>query len=113
LKVDSYEFGEIIIDGKSYTSDVVIYPDRVDDKWWRKEGHKLAAEDVKEIIGAKPEVVIVGTGYSGFLEVLSRTKHVFETAGIQLVVANTRKACQKYNELSKKKRVIAALHLTC
>ncbi|MBN1504439.1 MAG: hypothetical protein JW952_05175 [Candidatus Eisenbacteria bacterium] len=111
--IHSYEFGEIIINGTSYTSDVIIYPDRVDDKWWRKEGHKLAVEDVKEIMSAKPEVVVVGTGYSGFLEVLSRTKHVFEAAGIQLVVANTRKACQKYNELSKNKRVVAALHLTC
>jgi hypothetical protein len=111
--IDSYEFGEVIIDGKSYTSDVIIYPDKIDDKWWRKEGHKLAADDVKGIIDAKPEVVVVGTGYSGFLEVLSRTKQAFETAGIQLIVANTRKATQKYNELSKKKRVVAALHLTC
>jgi len=111
--IDSYEFGEIIIDGTSYTSDVIIYPDRVDGKWWRKEGHKLAVEDVKDIIAAKPEVVIVGIGYSGFLEVLSRTKHLFETSGVELVVANTRKACQKYNELSKNKRVVAALHLTC
>jgi hypothetical protein len=111
--IDSYEFGEIIIDGKSYTSDVIVYPDRIDDKWWRKEGHKLAQDDIKDIVAAKPDVLIVGTGYSGFLEVLSRTKQVLETNGIQLVVANTRKAVQKYNELSKKKRVVAAFHLTC
>jgi hypothetical protein len=111
--IDSYEFGEIIVDGKSYTSDVIIYPDRVDDKWWRKDGHKLSVDDVKDIMNAKPELLIVGTGYSGFLEIASRTKHVLETNGVQLLVANTKKACQKYNELSKTKRVVAALHLTC
>ncbi len=111
--IDSYEFGEVIIDGTSYTSDVIVYPDRVDDKWWRKEGHKLSPEDVKEIINAKPEVLVVGTGYSGFLEIVSRTKQALESSNIQLVVAQTKKACQKYNELSKTKRVVAALHLTC
>jgi len=111
--IDSYEFGEIIIDGKSYTSDVIIYPDRIDDKWWRKEGHKLQVEDIKEVMNAKPEVLIVGTGYSGFLEVASRTKHFLETNGVELIVANTKKACQKYNERSKTKRVVAAFHLTC
>lgn len=111
--IDSYEFGEIIVEGKTYTSDVIIYPERVDDTWWRKEGHKLSVSDVKEIIEAKPEVLIVGSGYSGSLEVLSKTKHLLEDNGIELIVANTRKACQKYNELSKKRRVVAALHLTC
>ncbi|MCX5800898.1 MAG: Mth938-like domain-containing protein [Candidatus Eisenbacteria bacterium] len=111
--IDSYEFGEIIVDGKSYVSDVIIYPDRIDDKWWRKDGHKLSIEDVKDIMNAKPEMLIVGTGYSGFLEITSRTKRFLETNGVELLAANTKKACQKYNEISKTKRVVAAFHLTC
>jgi hypothetical protein len=111
--IDSYEFGEIIIDGAPYTSDVIVYPDRVDGKWWRKEGHTLSAEDLKDIINYKPDVLIVGTGYSGFLKVASRAKQTLEASGIELVVAQTKKACQKFNELSKTKRVVAALHLTC
>jgi len=39
--IESYKFGEILIDGVTYTSDVIIYPDSVDFKWWRKEGHLL------------------------------------------------------------------------
>ena len=111
--IDSYEFGEIIVDGNVYTSDVIIYPDRVDDKWWRKEGHKLSVEDVRGILETGPDMLIVGTGYSGFLEVLSKTKHALEEKSIELIAVNTRKACQKYNEFSRKKRVVAALHLTC
>ncbi|UCF78353.1 MAG: hypothetical protein JSW03_09680 [Candidatus Eiseniibacteriota bacterium] len=111
--VDSYEFGEIIVDGKTYTSDVILFPDRVVSDWWRREGHKLSAEDVKDIVAAKPEVVIVGAGYSGFLQVPVKTKHLLESEGIELLVLNTTKACRKYNELCKTKRVVAALHLTC
>jgi hypothetical protein len=29
--IDSYDFGAIVIDGKRYSSDVIIYPDRVKD----------------------------------------------------------------------------------
>jgi hypothetical protein len=45
-KIESYRFGEIVIDGQRHSEDVIIYPDRVDAKWWRKEGHSLALTDV-------------------------------------------------------------------
>lgn len=32
--VDDYSFGRIKVGGKEYTSDVIIYPDRVDSSWW-------------------------------------------------------------------------------
>ena len=59
--IDSYGFGEIVVDGQRYTSDVIIYPDRVDSSWWRKEGHRLSIEDLEDIVKAKPETLIVGT----------------------------------------------------
>jgi hypothetical protein len=39
--IESYKFGEIIITGKKYDSDLIIYPDHIDSSWWRKEGHLL------------------------------------------------------------------------
>ncbi|MEQ8191120.1 MAG: hypothetical protein ABRQ39_24360 [Candidatus Eremiobacterota bacterium] len=45
--IDSYDFGTIKISGKTYKSDVIIYPDRVDGKWWRKEGHSLHPDDLR------------------------------------------------------------------
>jgi hypothetical protein len=33
-KIESYHFGEIVIDGRRYSSDVIIYPDRVEGQWW-------------------------------------------------------------------------------
>jgi hypothetical protein len=37
--IDKYSFGSITIDGRTYDTDVIIYPERIDDRWWRKEGH--------------------------------------------------------------------------
>lgn len=114
--IDSYEFGVIIINGKRYTSDVIIFPDHVVDDWWRREGHKLHVEDLKEVLNVepKPKVLVVGTGYYGLMKVSSEVESALKYHGIELVVQPTREACRAFNELLKSnRRVAAAFHLTC
>lgn len=111
--IESYDFGRIVINGRRFASDVVIFADRIDGNWWRKEGHVLSADDIKEIVEAKPEVLVVGTGYSGLMRTHPQTERYLKSSGIELVAAKTEKACEIYNELSKSRRVVAALHLTC
>ena len=101
------------MDGKEYTSDVIIFPDKVKDNWWRKEGHALHIEDIELVAAEQQEVLIVGTGKYGILEVLQETKEYIESKGIELIVEQTEKACEMYNEVSKDKKAVAALHLTC
>lgn len=111
--IDSYSFGEIIIDGEKYTNDVKIFPDKVKGNWWRKEGHSLHREDIEDIIEKKPEILIVGTGSSGRVSIPKETKNFIESNGIQLIAKKTESACEEYNELENEKRTVAALHLTC
>jgi len=111
--IKSYDFGRIVINGRDFGSDVVIFPDRVKGNWWRKEGHILSVDDVKEIVDAKPEVLVVGTGYSGLMKIDPQTERYLKSSGIELIAAKTEKACKIFNELSKSRRVVAAFHLTC
>lgn len=111
--IESYTFGAIVIDGKSYSSDIIIYPDHIDSHWWRKEGHRLAPEDIQEIVKQKPEILVVGTGEPGLMKVPSPTANYIRAKGIRLIVEKTRKAWRTYNDLSKSSRVIGAFHLTC
>jgi len=111
--IDSYDFGQIIIDGRRYTTDVIIFQDRVRDGWWRKEGHRLHVEDLEEALREKPEVLIVGTGYSELMKIPSEIKKHLESEGINLIAQRTTEACKTYNRLIQSKRVVAALHLTC
>ena len=111
--IEEYTFGKIKINGKIYTSDVIIYPDRVDDSWWRKEGHSLVPEDLEKVVKVKPNILIVGTGYSGLMEVPESTKKWIISQKIELIVQSTKKACDTYNKLYSSKKVVAALHLTC
>jgi len=113
MKIEHYSFGTITIDGKSYTSDVIIYPERVDSSWWRKQGHSLHIVDLKDVIPAGPEILIVGTGHSGGMVVPEETLSYLKSKGIDVHIARTDKAVELFNKFQKNKKTIAALHLTC
>ena len=93
MKIDFYTFGRIVINGKTYTSDVIIYPGRVNAAWWRKEGHLLR--------------------YAGVMRVPRETIDGIAAQGIEVKVERTSKAAEVYNDLQGDRTVIAALHITC
>jgi hypothetical protein len=114
MNIDDYRFGRIVIDGRSYTSDVIVFPDRVKDGWWRNEGHELCPADLEEVVQEKPAVLVVGTGHSGLMRVLPDTEQYLKQQGVELRVERTAEACQTFNRLcSSGKKAVAALHLTC
>lgn len=113
MRIDDYSFGKIVIEGKYYTSDVIIYPDRVNSNWWRKEGHELAVQDIEEVLREKPEILIVGTGSPGLMKVSSQTELRLRDEHIELIAKPTREACGIFNRLTSTRRVVACLHLTC
>jgi len=112
--VEDYSFGRIVIDGETYTSDVIIFPDRVHASWRRATGHKLCSEDIAEVVAASPEVVVIGTGAAGLMKVLEDAQDALDEVGAQMIVKRTGPACEAYNQLREEGRVVvAALHLTC
>jgi hypothetical protein len=114
MNIEDYRFGRIVINGKSYTSDVIVFPDRVEDGWWRNEGHELCPADLWEVVQEEPAVLVVGTGASGLMRVLPKTEEYLEQQGIELQVERTAQACQTFNRLRRSgEEVVAALHLTC
>ncbi|MEF9475582.1 MAG: Mth938-like domain-containing protein [Candidatus Mariimomonas ferrooxydans] len=113
MKIEHYSFGNITIDGQTFISDVIIYPDRVNSSWWRKEGHLLQIDDLSDITGAGLPVLIIGTGYYGTMRVPEETLKYIKSKGIEVFVENTQKAVNLYNEISSDKPTVAGLHLTC
>ncbi|HIE33806.1 MAG TPA: hypothetical protein EYP86_01540 [Candidatus Altiarchaeales archaeon] len=113
MKINHYEFGRIEINGNIYRNDVIIFPDHIKDNWWRREGHKLSIEDLKDMLKEKPEVLIIGTGASGIMKVPKETLGLIRSEGIEPIVKRTNEACRIYNSIAQGKKVIAALHLTC
>ena len=114
MTVDAYSFGEIHIDGNPYTSDIIIWPDRVKSPWWRVEGHNLCLDDLDEVLSAPPKVLVIGTGYYGRMKVPPETLSALQTQGIEVHVGKTSDAVAKLNRLAQEcADVVAAFHLTC
>jgi len=77
--IESYDFGRIVVNGRKFTSDVIIFPDRINGNWWRREGDILSIDDVKKIVEGKPEVLIVGTGNSGLMKIPPQTERYLKS----------------------------------
>lgn len=111
--IDSYKFGQMVIDGKKYTKDLIIYPDKVKSSWWREKGHLLALDDIKDVLIENPEILIIGTGAMGLMKVTDEVKKYAKDKGIKLIVQKSKKAAQTFNQKQSEGRVFGAFHLTC
>lgn len=112
--IEEYSFGRIRVGGKAYTSDVIVYPDRVDSSWWRMDGHCLVPEDLADLLLDPSTVLVIGTGYSGRMEVPAETIADLRGRGMQVLATPTKDAVEEFNRLQRQHaRVVAALHLTC
>ena len=113
MHIDSYEFGHIVIDGASYHQDLLIWPGHIQSNWWRAEAHLLQIADVAAALDAGFQVLVVGTGQPGRMEVDPALAAYLEDQGIELVVRPTLEACLEINRLAGHRLWAAALHLTC
>ena len=114
MKIDSYRFGRIVIDGTAYDSDCMIIRGSVLKNWQRRQGHLLYAEDLMPVIDAAPQVLVVGCGAYGLMKVPQRTILLLQENGIRCELLETAKAVQRFNQLMHESaNAAAALHLTC
>jgi hypothetical protein len=114
MRVEQYDFGRIVIEGKTYTSDIILGDEVLNSSWWRKEGHRVQIEDIKEILDYNPEVVVFGTGYHGIVRVNDDVLNLLRERGIEVELHRSSNAVKRFNELVEAgKKVVLAVHLTC
>ncbi len=114
MKADKVSFGEIVIDGKTWTDDLVI------DKGIIALRNKAVSRMSKGIYGHTPltihenipwdcSTLVVGTGMYGSLPI---TDEVYKTAGelcVKLVVKKLKEAVKHFDDPDTN----FVLHLTC
>ena len=112
--IESYSFGHMLIDGVSFTKDVIIFPDgRILSPWWRNQGHVLATDDLAQLFAAEPEIIICGTGAMGVMQPSAELQKYIENSSIRFIAQKSGKAVATYNQLSGRGKVGACFHLTC
>lgn len=111
--IEKYQFGKIMVSGSRYNADLIIFPDYIQDNWWRREGHLLKITDLETVINYHPDVLIIGTGMYGLMKIDKDLIQLLKDFNIKrIIIEKTKKACLCYNNETLQKKV-AALHLTC
>jgi hypothetical protein len=111
--IESYDFGKIVVDGRTYSADLVLLPGRINSSWWRQEGHRLSVADLQDVLAEEIEILVIGTGFFGLMRVSRDVEQAAAAKSIRLVVQKTKPAVRSYNELAVKKKTAGAFHLTC
>jgi hypothetical protein len=112
--IEKYRFGKIVVSGESFSKDLIIFPDEIKTKWWRKDGHSLHLDDLAILDEKKIDVLVVGTGAYGKMNVPSDVVQNLNERDIAVVAKKTDEAVEEYNKLVKENKIVAAaLHLTC
>lgn len=112
--IESYSFGSITISGKQYSSDLKIINGQVYPDWRRKSGHTVDIDEVADIIKAKPDYLVIGSGSLGRMKLSDRLRKHLSDCGIQVIVEPSADAVLTFNRLYGDGRSVAGgFHLTC
>lgn len=109
----AYAFGHVQVDGRPHSRDLIALPGRVIADWRRLRGHRLQAADLDAVLADPPEILVVGQGHFGRMVVDPSASAALEANGVKLEAHWTARAVERYMELRGRRRVGAALHLTC
>ena len=117
-KIEKFSFGSIVIEGKNYRRDVLIFADGTVKK--RKGGflmfgsHKINKKEMEELIQSQPEIIIVGTGTDSVANIAPDVKSWVEERNLNLLVQPSYDAVAMLNKLTEQNKKVAALiHITC
>ncbi|MBE9509403.1 MAG: hypothetical protein IMY71_00885 [Bacteroidetes bacterium] len=115
LRIDGYSFGRMTVGGKEFTSDLIIHRDgRIQDRWWRAQGHNLLPDDITSVLDAGPEKLVIGTGAMGMMSVSESVLDLCEKRVIEVEVYRTAEAVKRFNKAVVAGTTVAAcFHLTC
>jgi len=114
IQINSTKFGEVTVGGEIYNFDIYIYWDGEMREARTAVRHLFSTEELNFLLRKSPEIVIIGTGQYGSLEIADDVNEFAKEKDIRLIALETPKAIQKFNDLvNTKKRVAAYIHVTC
>lgn len=118
MKIDSTEFGSIIIGGRSYSHDVVCRLSGKIEKRKKKLSKKLygtshivSLEEAKFVYEKGCELLVVGTGQHDNVRLSPEAAAFFDRKGCEVTSLPTPDAISAFNRAETKK--IGLFHVTC
>lgn len=109
--IDYISLGKLLYNGKVSRSDTIVFPDRMNTKWWINKRTIIEIDDLSEVIDELPDVVVVGTGFIRLIQLSDEARRFLEDKGVTVIVDRSEQAANVYNEICKNKKAIGLFHL--
>ena len=112
VSIEFVKFGEIMVDGKVYYSDMVVWWDG--EKEFVTKSHILDMKIFSRLLRKNPDMIVVGTGQQGCVSVSDDVREVAREKGIKIFEETSAKAADIFNGMvATGKNVVAFIHTTC
>ncbi len=121
MNIERTKFGQIIIDGKKYTSDIYINIDGTITKRKKElskpisKGHTvLGPKEIQFLLDQNPDTLVIGKGQYGILPIPEESRELLAKSKKIIIEDKTPVVIPLLNRLLKENaKVVAVLHLTC
>jgi hypothetical protein len=113
FQISHFSFGKIIINDKSYTSDISIWPNGKIESG-PEDMHFMSTIDFKELFNSDIKKLVIGTGYEGKVEmdISRKIEKKIKDNNVELILMRTEDLVKFLNETPKRDFLVFA-HLTC
>lgn len=109
VRIDSTSSGEIVIDGKTYYSDMIIWWDGK--KEFKIKTHRFTLDDFLSLAKKKPDSIVIGTGQTESVEISEKAKEMADRKNIMIYIENSPKAIEIFNGfVADGKKAVAVIH---
>jgi|TARA_Y100000310_G_scaffold225672_1_gene227701 hypothetical protein len=106
--INEFKIGSFVVKGKRYLGDIKIIQGRA--RYWQdRYKQQLREEDIQDILAKNPEVIIIGKGCNGLLEISEELERTLKRSCKELLIQKTPEAVETFNTLSKEGIDVAAI----
>jgi len=110
-KINSFQFGSLTVDNKRYDNDIIISWDG--ELTERDSSHTVSKSELIDLLAKGPEMIIIGTGVAGNVKIDKDAENFLKTKNVEVITKITPEAIKEFNNISKKKKTIAVIHVKC
>lgn len=117
-KINSFNFGFIVVDDKQYSHDIIIFPDGSvkdrDPARGRLGSHTISKNEIESLIKDPADVVLIGTGVQGMARLAHDAEHYMMEPDLNITVLPSSQIVKKFNQhIEDGEKVAALIHVTC
>lgn len=110
-QIRSVSAGKIVINNETYTTSVIISPEKLIAPWRPTTVDALTETDLQLLLTSKPEIILLGTGQHSTILPAKKLACLFEK-NYHVECMNTAAACRTYTLLiAEGRQVVAGLLL--